>query len=349
LVVSQPGWLFEWEWIGVDLFFVLSGFLITNILLATRGAPGYFWNFYARRVLRIFPLYYCVLLVTTVLFPLARGRNPVFHGDVPWVWAYLTNLRIVSTHNWLYGAPPFKFDHFWSLAVEEQFYFVWPVVVLTFTRRKLVMACIAGIVLAFFFRTYLSFAAPHYCVPFVHPLARMDVLCWGALIAVSARERDGSSPVSYRAATAVGLATGLGLAVLSGVRGGLRLHDPWVLRIALTLTGPFCAALVLLATTGTRRSWLEWAPLRWLGTYSYGLYVLHGLAIGWIFWLFSHGSDGLRPLRAAGFVVVATGVPLACAVASYHFLEQPFLRLKRFFPYLSEAPAPEAAAIAEGD
>lgn len=110
-------------WVGVDLFFVLSGFLITGILVQSRGGPHYFRNFYARRSLRIFPLYYLFLAIATFISPLLLSPESILTlpKEHAWVyWLYLSNFG---------GKPSEAFAHTWSLAVEEQFYLVWPAIV----------------------------------------------------------------------------------------------------------------------------------------------------------------------------------------------------------------------------
>jgi len=119
-------------WTGVDLFFVLSGFLITGILLDTRGNERYFTSFYARRILRIFPLYYLILFLALVVLPKFPAVHTVLIGqdasvDLPpqWpYWLYLTNFSIAD-RGWVHGWV----DVAWSLAIEEQFYLIWPLVV----------------------------------------------------------------------------------------------------------------------------------------------------------------------------------------------------------------------------
>ena len=121
-------------WGGVDLFFVLSGYLITAILLRTKAAPGYFRRFYARRVLRIFPLYYLFLAVGIAL---SSRLPPAWSAEGSWqlwLWTYLTNFKIGSA-GW--SSVPRAYEHFWSLAVEEQFYLLWPLLVFKLDERRL--------------------------------------------------------------------------------------------------------------------------------------------------------------------------------------------------------------------
>jgi peptidoglycan/LPS O-acetylase OafA/YrhL len=107
-------------WVGVDLFFVLSGFLITRILLAARGSPGYFTNFYARRVLRIFPLYYATLLMVFVVLPwlgVTAAPEPAASHQA-WLWTYTSNLLVARLRSFVFLTPAANLNHFWSLAIE---------------------------------------------------------------------------------------------------------------------------------------------------------------------------------------------------------------------------------------
>src|SRR5579871_5218869 len=114
---------------GVELFFILSGFLITGILFDSRDQPGYFRNFYMRRLLRIFPLYYGVLVLMFFVAPhiaLLRGPTLDFLVDrQAWAWLYAVNIYIARQGDWSFS----YLDHFWSLSIEEHFYFFWPLVV----------------------------------------------------------------------------------------------------------------------------------------------------------------------------------------------------------------------------
>ena len=133
-------------WVGVDLFFVLSGFLITSILYEAKQSDGYFKNFYMRRVLRIFPLYYGVLFVAFAVVPLFHPYQTGFYKTIShnqiFLWTYLQNYVQLPWEGWA------GFTHFWSLAVEEQFYLVWPAVVFLLNRRALMGVSIGMVVTA---------------------------------------------------------------------------------------------------------------------------------------------------------------------------------------------------------
>ncbi|HLL88149.1 MAG TPA: acyltransferase, partial [Tepidisphaeraceae bacterium] len=135
-------------WVGVDLFFALSGFLITGILLDAKGKPGFFRNFFARRTLRVFPLYYGVLFVVCVLLPALGLLKLGVPLSQRWLWLYATNLfpllRSADGAGFFFpNSWDLQFGHFWSLAVEEHFYLAWPLVVYALGRRPLMVTCAA--------------------------------------------------------------------------------------------------------------------------------------------------------------------------------------------------------------
>jgi peptidoglycan/LPS O-acetylase OafA/YrhL len=328
-------------WVGVDLFFVLSGFLITGILLDAEGDRGYFRNFYARRSLRIFPLYYGVLIVAFWLVPLLIPSSPAFGKEVQaqgWYWAYLVNFRTARD-----GWPGFPgLGHFWSLAVEEQFYLLWPAAIFLCSRLMVRRLCLGLILGSLTLRTGLSLSGEHYAAYVLMP-ARADALAVGALLAATIRD-----PISWttvqRWARPVGMAAAASLLALFLVDGELDAERMAVQTIGFTLIAAVCAALLVTAIEGETMSLtgraLASRPLRFLGRYSYGLYVFHHLLV---FGLAGHLLNVARMPRLAGsqipgqllFLAVATGASIALALLSWHCLEQPFLRLKHLFPYQS--------------
>ena len=202
-------------WSGVDLFFVLSGFLITGILYDTKGTECYFRNFYIRRCLRIFPLYYGVLVLSFVVFPRVVISEPSsassqsLLADQSWYWTYLINVKIA-----LEGWPKVNFiAHFWSLAVEEQFYFVWPLLVFLWRRETLVKVCVACVVVALGLRIGFAFIGQDLPAYVLLP-SRMDALAIGGLLALLARDPRGLS-VWRRSACVVGVVAGSVLVVLA--------------------------------------------------------------------------------------------------------------------------------------
>jgi peptidoglycan/LPS O-acetylase OafA/YrhL len=337
--VVYPGWS------GVDLFFVLSGFLITGILLDAKGRRGYFRNFYMRRFLRIFPLYYGFLLVFFVVLPalFPRGEECILpFREQLWYWSHLTNVEFARE-----GWPAcLAVGHLWSLAVEEQFYLVWPAVVLLTTPRALKMTCIALVVVSLVTRILLALDGQTLAAYVLMP-ARFDALAIGGLLALVARGSAGLRPLSRWAWPVVG-ATGALLIVLAGFTRGLGEGDPLVVTAGFTLLAFLFGATLVLALTSGRYSrvtkTLTSRHLMAFGRYSYALYVVHQPVA---LFLRDHVVSvqslprffGLQLPAQFIFMLLAGSISFALAWLSWHLYEQHFLKLKRFFPYRPE-PAP---------
>jgi len=253
-------------WLGVDVFFVLSGFLITGILLDARGdgaqpADGYFRRFYARRALRIFPAYYLFLAVVVLI-----GRPPMPHGAW-WYWSYLPNV-LIARHGWPDGT--WDTGHLWSLAVEEQFYLVWPAIIAWTPRRRLPVLCLAVIVAAVALRVVLLPALAAY----VLTPARADTLAVGAVLAIALRSGPRARDAVARAAPTIGVITAAVLGALFVTHrldhrltvGGLVLGS-----VAATLATAACIGRI---GKGWIRRALEWGPLVSFGKYSYAIYLV---------------------------------------------------------------------------
>ena len=326
---------FDFGWVGVQLFFVLSGYLITGILLDTRGAPGYYRAFFGRRVLRIFPLYYGVLFLCLVIVP-ALGLAPdallADRRHSVWLWTYLINWAEPL------GAAIAVFPHFWSLAVEEQFYLVWPFVVRRTSPRRLLAVALGLVVVAFGSRLALRVAGAGVAGPYMFTICRMDALGLGAAVAAVLRIPELAERVAQRQ-RAIAIGAGV-LFVVGGVatRGYPRTsyRDQTFGYTILALT---FAAVVLLAVLDHRRgrgcvgAVLDNAVLRSFGKYSYAIYMFHqplNLMIGVpiLSSLLPRGA-GLK----AGFTYMAavTAASYVLAVISYHGYEKHFLALKRYF------------------
>ena len=322
-------------WAGVDLFFVLSGFLITSILYEAKHSAGYFKNFYMRRVLRIFPLYYGVLVAAFVVIPLFHPyqtrvyRNIAAHQG--YLWAYLQNFVRIEWKG---------FTHFWSLAVEEQFYLVWPAVVFLLHRKTLMRVCGTVMVAALTLRVVL--VTRHYDPQAVYywTPCRMDTLAVGAFLALAAHGRNGIAAFAKPAAVGTGL-TGVALVGLFAWKRGFWFGNPAVQTVGYTLLALFCGCLLVRAVAA--RAAGPWGRvcnsvgLRFFGKYSYGIYVFHGLLVPWL-------AAALPVPRLAGrlhsfylawavHLIVGTLASLALALVSWHLYEKHFLKLKRFFEY----------------
>ena len=319
---------------GVDLFFVLSGFLITGLLYDAKGSPRYFRDFYVRRTLRIFPLYYGVLAALFIFLPLLPTSYPAGLAESAhhqaWLWLYASNVYLAIHRGWVL---PYV-GHFWSLAVEEQFYLVWPIVVLSFGRRSLLGICVVVTILALALRGALSYAGAGYVAQVVLTPCRFDALCVGGFLALAVRA-VGLERVARTARWALGPL--LGLVLLASVWNAVwgTLSDVVLpLRgtlIALTF-GSLLVASLAAKTTGVLSRLLRSRVMCFLGTRSYGLYVFHGIiAYGMsehraaLDALGARIGSGAALLTAAG---AGTGASILVAAASYEWFEKPFLRLK---------------------
>ena len=327
---------------GVDLFFVLSGFLITGILYDSLPDPGFFRKFYARRVLRIFPLYYGVLAVFA-LAALLFGLN--FHHELLSLALYLQNTNLIAQRMRDYTGPTaLPLPHFWSLAIEEQFYLVWPVTVFFLrTRRRLLVFCAAALLLCPLLRAFLFLHGVNYFIVETNTLCRSDSLLAGAALALLFRSRIHDRVL--RAAAWIFLAGAVSLVLLVYASNhGPFLNTPtgyWIFlafdfsSIALASVG--LIALSLRSPLVSRLCTLH--PMRWLGKYSYGIYVLHLILFSYLFEPLRHlVSVHLTPDKGADIII--TGVLIFClsliaAYLSYHLYEKHFLRLKRYFDYRS--------------
>ena len=309
-LISDNGWM------GVDLFFVLSGLLITGILLDTKQSEGYFRNFYARRCLRIWPLYYSVLLFMFVIVPILRPSeaHTVFEArSSPW-WAYPIFLQ-----NFLVPVPTMATGALavtWSLAVEEQFYLVWPLVVRFCTEAQLRKIAIAVICFSPALRFYLS---SHQVNLYSNTFCRLDGLMAGALLALVIRSVS-FVPSKFLTRAWITLLVSVPLALAIETLHAAR----W---IVFSLTALASVSFIYLALFSTRR-WLQSVLtnrfLVYTGTISYGIYLLQKIPV-----------DAVKTfhLDKHQFLVfpITTAATYAMAAASWNVLEKPFLKLKRFF------------------
>ena len=337
-------------WAGVDVFFVLSGFLITGILYDTRDDPHRLRNFYIRRTLRIFPLYYGVLLAIFLLTPWMRWA---------WTWQWIAwplyfgnFLRFLYPHlndefvarfadaqlaSRAYPHLVLALGHFWTLCVEEQFYLLWPsIVFMVRDRRKLMGICVACIILTPLARTFAVAHMPEALVTgevvFHATPFRFDTLLVGALIALL--YRGAHREQMQRAAQVI-----LVVAVVCALSVGAYWHrfhrsnfnnaverHPWMLTVIALFSGALMLRTLLPGTIPYRILNLRW--LRLVGTVSYGAYVFHDIPHGVYHGLAKHYFPSeATPITA----VVGIVMTLALAFLSYHFFEFPILRLKDRF------------------
>ena len=311
---------------GVECFFVLSGFLITLILLDIKGQKLPFLSglghFYVRRALRILPAYYATLIV--VGFVSADMRSVIW-----WHALYLTDLYPLWHDSW-----PSAGGHFWSLAVEEQFYLFWPLIVLVTRLRTIKILALALCVIAPVSRLIIWHAVgpADQIVIYTFPTTALDLLGLGALLACHRRQGDQSASSAFtRWLRGIGLAALLSYIVLY-------FHFRNSLLLAVfdrTLLAVFFGALVVSAANGLGGplGWLVGSRfIVWLGTISYGLYVFHPFVTD----LYVHLRNVLE-LSDEHFGVYYIRYPLLTMLlllvtsASYYLLERPVRAFRRYF------------------
>jgi peptidoglycan/LPS O-acetylase OafA/YrhL len=340
---------------GVELFFVLSGFLITGILYDSHQHPHYFRNFYVRRFLRIFPLYYGVLMLVFFVAPLiAILQGPTLDYLVQrqaWAWLYAVNIYIGIQGDWSFS----YLNHFWSLGIEEQFYLIWPLVVCLLARRprKLIAVSLGTALCAMLARLIGSLMGLSWWTTYTLTPFRLDGLALGAFLAVAARQPGGIE----RLARALPLV----VTVVGGLLATTYIWTHLISQGGLDLVLPIRAALILMLLA-CLLLWALIAPERsvssrffcsrimgLLGTYSYGLYVYHHFISYYLTanrtdlelarWLGSHGA------AVAMQATLGMLASMALAYLSYELFEKRFLRMKRLFEMGKEpARGTEASA-----
>lgn len=339
--------LFYIGWIGVQLFFVLSGYLITRGLLVTQGQPGYFERFFLKRLLRIFPLYYLALLLFLVLLP-ATGwvePRPMQHSSL-WLWAYLSNWTTPYEPT---GGP---LPHFWSLAVEEQFYLVWPLLLWKLNLRQIGWLCLGLTALSPLLRLMMVLQGFPDEALYEFTFSRMDALTAGAALAVWDHGRALRGATRWRASHMALLALVLLVAAAVASHGFRRIGPvPQVLGYSL-LALAFTALAGWAVLTDQARSrgasvsrWsavLRWSVLRRFGQYSYAIYVfhkpLHDLVGEPLLAHWTGQPHTADPGVALLYFVAATSVTFGAGWLSWHLFERHFLALKDRLPSASAPP-----------
>jgi peptidoglycan/LPS O-acetylase OafA/YrhL len=326
--------------IGVRVFFVLSGFLITGILLRSRsGLDGgrttagvALRHFYIRRVLRIFPLYYLALAIAWY------GKVSGAREGMLWHVGYLSNVHFFLVNAVHHGGWGGHVGHFWSLAVEEQFYLLWPWVIL-FARRRWLPGIALGMAAAGPMFRLVVFSLTGNDITPVLPLGCVDSLALGAYLAMTVLPEFKSHPL-IRPIGASALWSGLML--FAAYQAAVQTGGFWRFRIvsfdlAVALVGVWLVARAARGMRGPMGQFLELAPLRYLGTISYGIYVYHNMLpellpkvarrLGY--------PELLAPLgdQTVAYLCFYAAASVAVAAVSWHFFEGPINRLKARFEY----------------
>ena len=352
----------QFGWVGVSLFFVLSGFLITGILLdmkKTLATKDYFFKFYGRRFLRIFPLYYFYLILMTALaiWLFSISYRPLYMQIfLDQVW-----YAIFYVYDFFFGTIAFNYsfflDHFWSLSVEEQFYIFWPLLILLVPEKSLKKLFLGFIGLGLIFRIvflfvysagvfrFLGATAPLAIFPL--PFSHMDAFAFGAYISRFAipKAKEQFLPLlvalpiigfgsQYVATGEIGTISSLGYPLL--------LPKAYQFIWGYTLLNYFFTITIYsVVKHGLFNRFLEWRPLRYLGKISYGLYVYH-FPVMW-FAIRVRDFGVVDPFAKPVIALISFIATLLVASLSYKYLEKPLLNLKdRFFALRPERQQPDS-------
>jgi peptidoglycan/LPS O-acetylase OafA/YrhL len=340
--------VFGWGWVGVDLFFVLSGFLITGILYNAKSCDGYFRNFYARRMLRIMPLYFGFLFFAIFILPRLPFKIyqdlSVSNADALSLGLYFYNVRLAFTERTLSFFHPF-----WSLAIEEHFYLFWPWIVWALRRRALMQLCCVVSATSILLRVMVLLNGAWPMSAFFLTPCRLDSLLAGSFVALAWRDpadwvrlnRYARQLVLGAGCLLFGMALGqrhfLPDVTPQQVGHDAAVNASLVLTVGITALAIFFAGLVALAvdaTEGSRlRRVLEGRHLQAIGKYSYAIYVFHTLILLTTVRLFSPLAYVPAFIAKPVAVLWTLSASFVAAWLSYHLYEKHFLRLKRFFEY----------------
>jgi peptidoglycan/LPS O-acetylase OafA/YrhL len=318
--------IFSLSWAGVDLFFCLSGFLIAGILLDTKGSPSFLRGFYLRRFFRIYPLYWAVLIVCFAIPFLAVRLDLV--APLP-VYAVLFQNFWMATHR-TFGGEPLGVT--WSLSIEEQFYLVFPAVVLLLQRSALTLLLICVVVAAPLARFAVS-APPafNWMAAYVLTVCRADALALGALLAIAGRSGFALNLVSKVAYTVLGLAL---LGVVWLIAHGETIGSPRMNVVGYSLIAVAAVSLIAVVLSNLEGLAARASRVRLLretGTISYGLYLIHVPIV-----MLCRRYLGVSPVpptwgAALYGLLIPAALSFVIAALSWRFFERPLIKIGRGF------------------
>ena len=318
-------------WVVMDLFFVLSGFLITGILLDTKNEKGYYKNFIIRRVIRLFPLYYLCLLILFFLVPNSFFDLSYYKQHQAWYWLYASNW-LISLQGW---SPTKTIDHFWSLAIEEQFYIIWPLFVWLFNTKQLVRICIFLFFASFILRNiglHLGFVMPY---PYVGTIARMEPIALGAIVAILVRTNKGILEQWAPYATLIAF---ISTTIVFMIAGTFHMENPVHYTINYTIVDILFAGLLTITISKNLPSWTR----RFFTNHfvskvagmTYCLYVFHNPIHSILKYKYLPVFQQYTGSAAIGYVmmfVIGMLITIPLCYAIHRWIEAPLWKLKKYF------------------
>jgi len=328
---------FFFGWLGVDLFFVLSGFLITDILLNTVNKPGYFKNFYAKRVLRIFPLYYLSLIIFLLILPRIKDFPLDFSFYIDhqwWFWTYLQNWFLIF-HN--VGYTTTAIQHYWSLAVEEQFYIVWPLLIFIIRKPRILLfitvLLLLGVIGTRLYMWTMQIKDLNYFGLYTY--TRIDGICIGSMLAILQFMR---SRFINKYFTGLILLLAAMNFVFYFVNKEFNFTYPYLAIVGYTTFAMLFAIIVHEVIQGNNKFFnfiLNIKPLKFFGKISYGLYIFH-----WPVYLMLYDwvDKIVRPMVNISennltilVSILLTIIGVLISIISFYTFERYFLKKKKAF------------------
>lgn len=315
-------------WLGVDLFFAVSGFLITRSAINLLGRDNYYKTFYRNRARRILPAYYSILMVLIVAFGFLYRENQYFHvfsERLTCLFLMCTNIETALTSI----ALPFGLNHFWSLAVEVQIYLLWPVIVANLSRRRLLVFALGVAAFSFGYRVYVLTSTEDWVLIYFSTFTRLDSFAMGAAVFLLS-EHTRRRLISYTL-IAGGICGGVATAFLNS---GIPFNNPWASVFGITFAAFFSSGVVLIVVTENSKILIHALTNKYvmgLGTISYSFYIVHyPIMQSRYFWMPGVGTAVFgRTIQQdvlMGAILVAAC--LFVSFLSYQFLEKPFLAKK---------------------
>jgi peptidoglycan/LPS O-acetylase OafA/YrhL len=318
-------------WVVMDLFFVLSGFLITGILLDTKNEKGYYKNFIVRRVIRLFPLYYLCLFIVFYLIPDSFFDVSYYRNHQLWYWLYSSNW-LIALQGW---SPTKALDHFWSLGIEEQFYVLWPLFVWLLTSKHLVRLCIFLFFASIILRNtglQFGFVMPY---PYVATIARMEPIALGAIVALLLRKHK---VILEKIALPAALVAGICSLITFIIAGTVHMENIVNYSINYTFLDIFFAGMLAVTLSKNLPDWarkfLTHPLIRKIAGMTYCLYVFHVpihsiLKYKYLPLLQQYTGNPMSAFLIMFIIGMVITFPLCYAI--HRWIEAPLWKLKRYF------------------